>query len=32
MDQVRPDSQTQADELLEAMTQAQAAEPVGEDH
>lgn len=32
MDQVRPDSQAQAAELLAAMTQAQSAEPVGEDH
>lgn len=32
MDQVRPDDQAQAAELLAAMTRAQAAEPAGEDH
>lgn len=32
MDQVRPDSQAQSAELLAAMTQAQTAEPAGEDH
>lgn len=32
MDQVRPDSQAQSVELLAAMTQAQSAEPAGEDH
>lgn len=32
MDQVRPDDQAQAAELLAAMTQAQSAEPAGEDH
>lgn len=31
MDQVRPDSQAQAAELLAAMTQAQAVEPAGEE-
>lgn len=32
MDQVRPDDQAQAAELMAAMTRAQAAEPAGEDH
>lgn len=32
MDQVRPDSQAQAAEVLAAMTQANEAQPAGEDH